>query len=323
MQDSGTPEQITDAARCVYCLRDNELDGPIFFNREHVVPAHLVRGTPHQPILYRLVCERCNNYFAKLDSLLAANTYLEIMNSLLGIYPATFRKRRQSPPQPHQFTVRSAQFEFLNGFGACLRDGKIQMKFAPSIAIRERGSSSWQLHNVSSLPLNVLYELGEYETEAVIISPNELISYYASRMQSVGFQVQVLKESDLYIIAKQSLLRQVHRAIMKVAFNYFVWILHRHDPSRAFNKVFQPVRDYLRWDQLPQEFSHDRMYQSFYYTSRFDSNGLSMRINNEYDIVMIDVDLYHFHWLIEFDQWRTFEIPESANYSQFRWKAAS
>lgn len=295
--------------KCIYCLRDASLDGPVWFNTEHVVPTHLVRRPKEQPVLRKFVCACCNaSLGGRVDKLLTTNEYSIALE--FAFDQDAQGGRHSGDLQPYFFKLCSPEHAFLDGAPASLRKRgtRIFLELPALIAMRPLAVKHWKFKERRKLAKVIPRHLDKFERRAFTLSRDDgVINAYADFLAKEGFIVEgvstFLSQEELLLIAKRTLLCNIHRAVTKIAFNYVAWNLADQFPSFVFERSWQYVRDYVRWDECPREFAYAEVVRSVQRSAEklHELNFIKMEIDNVREKIVVDVHLLHFDWRIEFN----------------------
>lgn len=241
--------------KCIYCLEEKE--GTCFNKREHVLPESFGRFK-NNFTLQKTVCDKCNQIFGDTHETILGRDTIEggTLRYDIGIkkpekFKSLGRRSRSS------ITVQEGRYPGMHVYRKYVEEtGRIMLYPCPQVGIlTHEGRYEWYL--LDNLPKNEDLSLDKYqctnprffrilgcETEQA----HRIFAEYGIKHQTEE-SVRVFDDLCEQIMCEvQGELEEIDfRVRAKIGFNY---LAYWQDREIVLDKIFNPIRDYIRWGKI-------------------------------------------------------------------------
>lgn len=238
--------------KCIYCLEEKPPEK--YQNREHVIPQCLGRFSPDNLILYKSVCDDCNQYFGdKLELFLGRDSYESIERAKHGIEPKKpLKNKRRVKSKVIEGKWKGVIVEQVKAD----MPGEIGIRNCMQAGFFNKFTNEYKYFEPKDIPTARELEKTGYDLKKTI--------WMFADDPELPQLLEVLKEKGINIAAKDDLVepeqptgsmevesevtidRTISRALSKIAFNYFAHIAGREIVLR---EEFNGIRQFIRFGE--------------------------------------------------------------------------
>lgn len=239
--------------KCIYCLKNKPLSE--FQKREHVMPRCYGTFAPDNLILYKTVCDECNQYFGEaIELYLGRDTIEGIIRYRHGIKPA-------KEPKKHKRLKFKIPFGELKGMivipkyagvlGENVLDLVLQVGFFKKVKQEYDYFEPQDMPTVKELIENG-YEIKEKKIDLIARNDKEL-NYLLKIVKEKGMDVRpeekkewrehVKKINQTLVEGIVKIDRIIYRGFSKIGFNYLAYVVGK---DFVLLEDFDGIRNFIR-----------------------------------------------------------------------------
>lgn len=240
--------------KCIYCLKYKSSSQ--YKKREHVIPQCYGKFTPNNLILYKTVCDECNQYFGeKIELYLGRDTIEGVMRYKYGIKPSELLKRHK------RLEIKIYEEGELKNMIVMPKPsgvhGEIDLPTVTQAGFFNKDKQEYDYFEPQDMP--TAKELKEHGYE---LEKNDLI---ANNEEDMNRLLRVLKEKGMdfklgkeiewpenkkgrKILVKVTPIidRIIYRGLSKIAFNYLARVVGK---DFVLLEDFNGIRNFIRYDE--------------------------------------------------------------------------
>jgi len=238
--------------KCIYCLKDKSLSN--FQKREHVMPQCFGRYSPDNLILYKCVCDDCNQYFGdKLELFLGRDSYESLERKRHGIDPKkTLKNKRRVKSKIADGEWKGVIVEDVKGD----KPGEIGLRNSIQAGFFNKFIDGYMYYEPKDIPTAEKLKKEGCDLKKIILIFGDDTEFQRLKeiFQDKGIEVpskseliqpnrpkgKIVVESDITID------KTIFRAISKIAFNYFAFVVGSEISSRDW---FDEIRRFIRYGE--------------------------------------------------------------------------
>lgn len=247
--------------KCIYCLQEKESND---FNREHVIPKSFGKFRNNFTLL-NLVCKDCNDFFSKeLELPLGRDSMEALLRIRYDIKPS----REFNFKSLNRVSFRMKTRDVYNGMYLELEFNKSRgdMGFTPrtQIGITKDNGKTYEYFLWKDIISRETFEKQGYDFSPgtpvrIVISRNDITNKdkVLQELKDKGFKYSEKGYKDDPFLYTDKIVKtfvmgivddNIHRAIAKIAFNYFVYSLEDLSLTAvAFSSDLDDIRQFIRY----------------------------------------------------------------------------
>lgn len=238
--------------KCIYCLQDKQPKE--YKKREHVMPQCLGCFSPDNLILYKCVCDDCNQFFGdKLELFLGRDSYESIERIQHGIEPETpLRNKRRVKSKIADGEWKGVIVEEVKAD----TPGEIGIKNSIQAGFYNKLTNEYVYYEPKDIPSAEQLEKEGYDLKKTI--------WMFADESELRQLIETLKEKGIKITTKDNFIqpdppvgslpvesevtidRTISRALSKIAFNYLTYVVGR---KIVLREEFNGIRQFIRFGE--------------------------------------------------------------------------
>ena len=238
--------------KCIYCLQDKPKNE--FKKREHVIPQCLGRFSPDNLILYKCVCDSCNQYFGdKLELFLGRDSYESIERKRHGIEPKKPLKNK-----------RRVKSKIIDGEwkGVIVEDakadepGEIGIKNSIQAGFYNKFTNEYIYYEPKDIPSAAQLVKEGYDLKKTIwmFADESELPQLIETLKSKGIKISTKNDfiqpsppvGSVLVESEVTIDRTISRALSKIAFNYLAYIA---GSKIVLRDEFNGIRQFIRFGE--------------------------------------------------------------------------
>lgn len=242
--------------KCIYCLKDKSSSQ--YQKREHVIPQCYGKFTPNNLILYKTVCDECNQYFGeKIELYLGRDTIEGIKRYKYGIKPRKFPKRHKR--LKFKIYEEGELKEMIVMPKPSEVPGEIDFKTVTQAGFFKKDKQKYDYFEPQDMPNEKELEEQGYELEKKIIdliaNNDEDMNYLLRVLKEKGMDIKLGKEIEwpenkkgrkIQVKVNPIIDRIIYRGLSKMAFNYLALVVGK---EFVLLEDFNGIRNFIRYDE--------------------------------------------------------------------------
>lgn len=242
--------------KCIYCLKDKS--SRQYQKREHVMPQCYGKFTPNNLILYKTVCDECNQYFGeKIEFYLGRDTIEGVVRYKYGIKP------RKLPKRHKRLEIKIYKEGELKNIIVMPKPsgvhGEIDLEPVTQAGFFNKDKQEYDYFEPQDMPTAKELKEHGYELE------KKIIDLIANNDEDMNCLLRVLKEKGMDIKlgkeiewpenkeGRKTLVkvipiidRIIYRGLSKIAFNYLAHVVGK---DFVLLEDFNGIRNFIRYDE--------------------------------------------------------------------------
>lgn len=243
--------------KCIYCLKDKSSSQ--YQKREHVIPQCYGKFTPNNPILYKTVCDECNQYFGeKIELYLGRDTIEGVMRYKYGIKPGKLPKRYT------RLKFKIHEEGELKGMIVTPKPSgehdEIDLETVMQAGFFNKDKQEYDYFEPQDIPTEKELKERGYELEKKIIdlitNNDEDMNYLLKVLKEKGMDIKLgeeiewpedkKKRNQTLVKVARKIDRIICRGISKIAFNYLTYVMRE---DLVLREDFNGIRNFIRYDE--------------------------------------------------------------------------
>ena len=243
--------------KCIYCLKDKSSSQ--YQKREHVMPQCYGKFTPNNLILYKIVCDECNQYFGeKIELYLGRDTIEGVMRYKYGIKPGKLPKRYK------RLKFKIYKDGELKGMIVMPKPsgvhGEIDLEPVMQVGFFKKDKQEYDYFELQYMPTAKELKEHGYELEKKIIdlitNNDEDMNYLLKVLKEKGMDIKlgeeiewpedIKKRNQTLVKGARKIDRIIYRGLSKIAFNYLAHVVSK---DFVLLEDFNGIRNFIRYDE--------------------------------------------------------------------------
>ena len=238
--------------KCIYCLQDKTTNK--YKKREHVIPQCLGHFSPDNLILYKSVCDDCNQFFGdKLELFLGRDSYESIERKKHGIEPKKPLKNKRRVKSK----IKDGEWK-----GVILEDakadkpGEIGIRNSIQVGFYNKFTNEYVYYEPKDIPTAEQLEKEGYDLKKAIwmFADESELPQLLEILKNKGINISIENEfihpsppvGSVLVESEVIIDRTISRALSKIAFNYLAYVV---GSKIVLRDEFNDIRQFIRFGE--------------------------------------------------------------------------